>query len=30
MLGQAKSEGFRFMTHDGLIADYNEPCIMVA
>ena len=28
LLAQAKSEGFRFMTHDSLIADYNEACVM--
>ncbi|MCR5789140.1 MAG: type II toxin-antitoxin system VapC family toxin [Lachnospiraceae bacterium] len=29
LLAQAKSEGFRFMTHDSLIADYDEPCVMM-
>ena len=28
LLAQAKTEGFRFMTHDRLIAGYNEPCVM--
>lgn len=28
LLAQAKSEGFRFLTHDALIADYDEPCVM--
>lgn len=28
LLAQAKSEGFRFVTHDGLITGYNEPCVM--
>jgi len=28
LLAQAKSEGFRFVTHDSLIAGYNEPCVM--
>ena len=29
LLAQAKSEGFRFVTHDHLIVGYNEPCLMV-
>lgn len=29
LLCQAKSEGFIFITHDHLIKDYNESCIMV-
>ena len=28
LLAQAKSEGFRFVTHDSLISGYNEPCVM--
>ena len=28
LLAQAKSEGFRFVTHDSLITGYNEPCVM--
>ena len=28
MLAQAKFEGMLFITHDALMADYNEPCIM--
>ena len=28
LLAQAKSEGFRFVTHDSLIVDYYEPCVM--
>lgn len=28
MLAQAKSEGFRFLTHDSLITGYDEPCVM--
>lgn len=28
LLAQAKSEGFRFITRDSLIAGYNEPCVM--
>ncbi len=28
LLAQAKTEGFRFVTHDSLIAGYNEPCVM--
>ena len=28
LLAQAKSEGFRFVTHDSLIIGYNEPCVM--
>ncbi len=29
LLAQAKSEGFRFVTHDSLITGYNEPCVML-
>jgi len=29
LLAQAKSEGFRFVTHDSLITGYNEPCVMM-
>ena len=29
LLAQAKSEGYRFMTHDSLITGYNEPCLFV-
>lgn len=29
LLAQAKSEGFRFVTHDSLLAGYNEPCLMI-
>ncbi|MBR6221551.1 MAG: type II toxin-antitoxin system VapC family toxin [Clostridia bacterium] len=28
MLAKAKSEGFRFLTHDSLITGYDEPCVM--
>lgn len=28
LLSQAKVEGIQFLTHDHLITDYNEPCIM--
>ena len=28
LLAQAKTEGFGFVTHDSLIAGYNEPCVM--
>ena len=28
LLAQAKSEGYKFMTHDSLITGYNEPCVM--
>ena len=28
LLVQAKTEGFRFVTHDFLITGYNEPCVM--
>lgn len=28
MLAQAKSEGFSFLTHDSLISQYNEACII--
>lgn len=28
LLAQAKSEAFIFVTHDSLIAGYNEPCVM--
>ena len=28
LLSQAKTEGFRFVTHDSLISTYNEPCVM--
>ncbi len=29
LLSQAKTEGFRFLTHDSLIAGYNEPCVLM-
>ena len=29
LLAQAKSEGFRFLTHDSLITGYHEPCVMM-
>ena len=28
LLAQAKTEGFKFVTHDSLITGYHEPCIM--
>lgn len=28
ILAQAKSENFMFLTHDSLIADYNEPFVI--
>ena len=28
LICQAKSEGLRFMTHDSLIPDYNEECVL--
>ena len=28
MLAQAKSEGFKFLTHDSLIPQYNEGCVI--
>lgn len=28
LLAQAKSDGLVFMTHDSLIPDYEEPCIL--
>ena len=28
MLAQAKTEGYSFITHDSLIASYNEKCII--
>ena len=28
MLAQAKSEGLFFLTHDNLIKDYNESCVI--
>ena len=28
LLAQAKTEGLQFLTHDHLIAGYNEPCVM--
>ena len=28
MLAQAKSEGFSFLTHDSLILQYNEACVI--
>ena len=28
LLAQAKTEGLRFVTHDGLIMGYSEPCLM--
>lgn len=29
MISQAKSEGLQFVTHDSLLADYGENCIMI-
>lgn len=29
LLAQAKSESFRFLTHNSLIEGYNEPCVMI-
>jgi len=28
LLGQAKAEGLALVTHDSLIPDYNEPCVL--
>ncbi len=28
LLGQAKAEGLKLVTHDTLIPDYNEPCVL--
>ncbi len=28
LLTQAKTEGLKLVTHDSLIAGYNEPCVM--
>jgi PIN domain nuclease of toxin-antitoxin system len=28
MLAQAKMENFKFITHDMLIEQYNEPCVI--
>lgn len=28
LLAQAKTEGLRFVTHDGLMAGYNEACVL--
>jgi PIN domain nuclease of toxin-antitoxin system len=28
MLAQAKTENYKFITHDTLISQYNEPCII--
>lgn len=28
LIAQAKSENLKFITHDGLLEAYNEPCIM--
>jgi PIN domain nuclease of toxin-antitoxin system len=28
MLAQAKTENFKFITHDMLIEQYNEPCVI--
>ena len=27
MLAQAKTDGYQFITHDSLIAGYNEKCV---
>ncbi len=27
-ISQAKAENIAFITHDSLIPDYNEPCIL--
>ena len=29
LLAQAKAEGMVFLTHDSLLADYGEPCVIV-
>ena len=29
LIAQAKTEGLVFLTHDSLLADYREPCVMV-
>ena len=29
LIAQAKTEGMVFLTHDSLLADYQESCIMV-
>lgn len=28
LIAQAKTDGLKFYTHDGLLNDYNEPCII--
>jgi PIN domain nuclease of toxin-antitoxin system len=28
MIAQAKMENFKFITHDMLIEQYNEPCVI--
>ena len=28
MISQAKAEGFLFLSHDSMLADYNEPCVI--
>ena len=28
LIAQAKTEGLRFVTHDGLIPGYGEPCVL--
>jgi PIN domain nuclease of toxin-antitoxin system len=29
LIAQAKAEDILFMTHDALLADYNESCVML-
>lgn len=29
LIAQAKTEGMIFLTHDGLLAGYNEPCVQI-
>ncbi len=28
LISQAKAEGMTFLTHDSLLADYEEPCVL--
>ena len=28
MISQAKAEGFLFLSHDSMLAAYNEPCVI--
>ena len=29
LIAQAKAEGMRFLTHDDLLSDYNEDCVII-